>query len=119
MLLVCVKKVFNIIKDVSCILNYFSLLLYFNRIAGPRGIPHIHKCLKDAKFRGKGHEKEDLDILMKHLEHWAHRLYPRYPFNNVLEQIEKLGFKKPVKVRFQLFSFFSFQTSVVITKLIL
>lgn len=68
------------------------------RVAGPRGIPALPKYFKNVKFQGKGHEKEDLDMLLKHLEHWAHRLYPRFPFKNVLEDLEKLGNKKPVKV---------------------
>ncbi|XP_068245762.1 TIMELESS-interacting protein isoform X2 [Palaemon carinicauda] len=68
------------------------------RVAGPRGIPAVQKYFKTVKFQGKGHEKEDLDLLLKHLEHWAHRMYPRFPFKNVLEHMEKLGSQRPVKV---------------------
>lgn len=69
-----------------------------HRLGGPRGIPVLQKSFKDVKWKGKGHEKEDLDVLLKRLEHWAHRLFPKLPFNDVLEQIEKQGFKKPVQV---------------------
>lgn len=68
------------------------------RLAGPRGIAVIQKSYKDTKFRGKGHEKEDLDVLLKKLEHWAHRLFPKLPFRDTLEQLEKLGSKKNVQV---------------------
>lgn len=36
---------------------------------------------------------------MRYLEHWAHRLFPMMPFDEVLERIEKLGTKKEVQVR--------------------
>ncbi|KAG7153732.1 TIMELESS-interacting protein-like [Homarus americanus] len=68
------------------------------RLTGPRGIGVLQRAFKDVKFRGKGHEKEDLDILLKTLEHWTHRLFPRLPFKDTLEQIEKLGANKNVQV---------------------
>lgn len=36
---------------------------------------------------------------MRYLEHWAHRLFPMMPFDEVLERIEKLGTKKEVQVK--------------------
>ncbi|XP_045585145.2 TIMELESS-interacting protein isoform X1 [Procambarus clarkii] len=72
--------------------------LDIHRLAGPRGIGIIQKSFKNVKFRGKGHEKEDIDVLLKILEHWAHRLFPKLPFRDTLEQIEKLGMKKNVQV---------------------
>lgn len=71
------------------------------RLAGPRGIAVVQKSFKDTRFRGKGHEKEDLDILLKRLEHWAHRLFPKLPFKDTLEQLEKLGSKKNVQVHYK------------------
>lgn len=58
----------------------------------------LHKICRTFKFKGKGHEREDLQELLKVLEHWAHRLYPKLPFKDTLEQIEKLGTKKNVQV---------------------
>ncbi|KAK8732814.1 hypothetical protein OTU49_006941 [Cherax quadricarinatus] len=69
-----------------------------HRLAGPRGITVLQKAFKDVKFHGKGHEKEDLAVLLKRLEHWAHRLFPKLPFKDTLEEIEKLGLKKNVQV---------------------
>ena len=67
---------------------------------GPRGIGILQSTFKNTNFKGKGHEKEDLNTLLKTLEHWAHRLYPKLPFNDTLMQIEKLGTKKPVQVSY-------------------
>lgn len=49
-------------------------------------------------FSGKGHEKEDLDMVLKKLEHWAYRLYPKFAFHDCLKKIETLGKKRPVMV---------------------
>lgn len=68
------------------------------RLKGPRGIAVIENAFKDFKFCGKGHEREDLNRVMKRLEHWAHRLYPRFQFDDCLDKIEKLGQKKAVQV---------------------
>ncbi len=46
---------------------------------------------------GKGHEFDDLDLVLKRLEHWAHRLYPKLPFDDVMERLAQLGKKQAVK----------------------
>lgn len=68
------------------------------RLCGPRGIPTLPEIFADTEFKGKGHELEDLNNLMAKYEHWAHRLFPKLPFDGILEKIEKLGSKKPVQV---------------------
>ncbi|XP_048736441.2 TIMELESS-interacting protein-like isoform X2 [Ostrea edulis] len=68
-----------------------------SRLTGERGIPILPKVFQDVKFKGKGHEAGDLQIIMRYLEHWAHRLFPKMPFDEVLERIEKLGTKNEVK----------------------
>ncbi|KAJ0171991.1 hypothetical protein K1T71_012754 [Dendrolimus kikuchii] len=68
------------------------------RLTGPRGIQVIPDHFKDFKFKGKGHEKEDLDMVLKNLEHWAYRLYPKFEFSDCLKKIETLGKKRPVMV---------------------
>lgn len=35
---------------------------------------------------------------MRYLEHWTHRLFPKMPFDEVLERIERLGTKREVQV---------------------
>ncbi|CAG4966273.1 unnamed protein product [Colias eurytheme] len=71
------------------------------RLTGPRGIRVIPEHFKDFKFKGKGHEKEDLDLVLKKLEHWAYRLYPKFKFEDCLKKIEVLGKKRPVMVHLQ------------------
>lgn len=57
----------------------------------------MEKYCADLKFRGKGHEREDLNNIMKRLEHWAHRLYPNYKFDDFIGAVEKLGRKKQMQ----------------------
>lgn len=71
------------------------------RLTGPRGIQILPEHFKDFKFKGKGHEKEDLDMVLKKLEHWAYRLYPKFQFEDCLKKMESLGKKRPVMVHLQ------------------
>ena len=50
-----------------------------------------HKCVPSSS--GSGHEYSDLDEVMKKMEHWAHRLYPKLPFDDVTDRIAVLGKK--------------------------
>lgn len=47
--------------------------LNMERLQGPRGIAAIDDFFTDIKFKGKGYEKQDLNDIMKRMEHWAHR----------------------------------------------
>ncbi|KAK3595129.1 hypothetical protein CHS0354_028559 [Potamilus streckersoni] len=67
------------------------------RLTGERGIAILPKVFEKVKFKGKGHEAEDLGVIMHHLEHWGHRLFPKMPFDEVLQRIERLGSKKEVQ----------------------
>lgn len=68
------------------------------RLKGPNGIQAIEKYFEGFKFYGKGHEKTDLDRIMKRLEHWSHRLFPKYHFDDFLTRVEQLGSKKDLQV---------------------
>jgi len=69
-----------------------------DRIMGPRGVHTLEELFADFKPRGRGHEFEDLDVVMKKMEHWAHRLFPKLPFNSVLDIIaNRLGKRKVVQ----------------------
>ncbi|XP_014469002.1 PREDICTED: protein TIPIN homolog [Dinoponera quadriceps] len=68
------------------------------RLKGPNGIGTIEKYFEGFKFYGKGHEKLDLDRIMKRLEHWSHRLFPKYHFDDFLTRVEQLGAKKDLQV---------------------
>ena len=68
------------------------------RLKGPKGIQTIEKYFEGFKFYGKGYEKLDLDRVMKRMEHWAHRLFPKLEFDDFVERLEKLGTKKELQV---------------------
>lgn len=74
-----------------------QLRLNAERLIGERGVHRLEDAFKDIRFRGKGHEAADLDAVMKRIEHWAHRLYPRYNFDDFLATAEKLGRKRQVQ----------------------
>ena len=58
----------------------------------------MEEAFSDLKFAGRGHERRDLHLLMARMQHWAHRLFPRMPFDQTIQQIEKLGKTRQVKV---------------------
>lgn len=68
------------------------------RLKGPNGIQTIENYFEGFKFYGKGHEKADLDRIMKRLEHWSYRLFPKYHFDDFLTRVEQLGTKKDLQV---------------------
>jgi len=63
-------------------------------LRGPRGIPIMKELFSKQKFKGAGHEEEDLKLLLKTYEYWCHRMFPLYTFSDCVEKIEKLGHKK-------------------------
>merc|ERR1712179_631408 len=68
------------------------------RIMGDRGIQTIEDMFGDWEGKGKGKEFDDLEVVMKRMEHWAHRLFPKLPFDNVLDILaNRLGKKKVVQ----------------------
>nr|CAG4652060.1 EOG090X0AVC [Triops cancriformis] len=68
-----------------------------DRLCGKRGLTAVLDTFKDVKLKGKHHELEDVELVMKRLEHWGHRLFPKLPFDDLLNKVEKLGSKKPVQ----------------------
>lgn len=71
-------------------------------LKGPRGIHTLPQVFEKVKFKGKGFEEQDLNLLMKTYEYWCHRLFPKFSFDDCLAKIEKLGTKKAVQVSFVL-----------------
>lgn len=68
-----------------------------NLLMGARGLPALRAMTHQLKFKGVDHEYEDLNLLMSKLEHWAHRLYPKYTFTDTLEKLETLSGKAQIK----------------------
>ncbi|XP_061564628.1 TIMELESS-interacting protein [Cololabis saira] len=67
------------------------------RLTSERGLPALRTLFDDVRFRGKGHEAQDLKLLMQKMENWAHRLYPKLQFEDFVDKVEKLGSKKEVQ----------------------
>lgn len=67
------------------------------RLTSDRGLPALRTLFENVHFKGKGHEHEDLRLLMKKMENWAHRLYPKLQFEDFIDRVEKLGKKKEVQ----------------------
>lgn len=66
------------------------------RLCGKRGIGTLESFFSGIEFKGKGHEKSDLNLVMTRLEHWAHRLFPKMTFDDCIDKIEDLGAKRQV-----------------------
>ncbi|XP_001376003.1 TIMELESS-interacting protein [Monodelphis domestica] len=67
------------------------------RLISERGLPALRHVFEKVKFKGKGHEAEDLKTLIRHMEHWAHRLFPKLQFEDFIGRVEHLGNKKEVQ----------------------
>ncbi|KAF3828580.1 hypothetical protein GH733_004570 [Mirounga leonina] len=67
------------------------------RLISERGLPALRHVFDKAKFKGKGHEAEDLKTPIRHMEHWAHRLFPKLQFEDFIDRVEYLGSKKEVQ----------------------
>ncbi|XP_035191777.1 TIMELESS-interacting protein isoform X1 [Oxyura jamaicensis] len=68
-----------------------------HRLVSERGLPALRHMFDNVKFKGKGHEAEDLKTLIRHMEHWAHRLFPKLQFDDFIDKVESLGSKKEVQ----------------------
>ena len=58
-----------------------------DRICGARGIGTLKDVFSDFQAKGGDYVFEDLDRAMHKMEHWAHRLYPKLPFDDVMARI--------------------------------
>ncbi|XP_062922311.1 TIMELESS-interacting protein isoform X1 [Mobula hypostoma] len=89
------------------------------RLTSDRGLPALRNLFDGVRFKGKGHEvsqgnrqppcwnslknqlpmlkNEDVKTLLWHMEHWAHRLYPKLQFEEFVAKVEALGGKKEVQ----------------------
>ena len=68
-----------------------------DRICGARGIGTLSDIFSDFQPKGGDHVFEDLDRAMHKMEHWAHRLYPKLPFDDVMARISGLGKKMAIQ----------------------
>ena len=58
-------------------------------------------------FFNQSFKVDDLKLIMRHLTHWGHRLFPKMPVDEVFDRCEKLGKKREVQVHVLCMSFFT------------
>ncbi|KNE68821.1 hypothetical protein AMAG_13460 [Allomyces macrogynus ATCC 38327] len=69
-----------------------------NRLLEPDALPFLrHECKKIKFKHGKGHEVKNLDKLVQFYKVWAHRVFPRYPFDRFVERSMRLARTKRIK----------------------
>lgn len=72
--------------------------LNFEALQGAKGLLALNNLFSNFKFKGEKREKEDLAEIIKLLEQWTYRLYPKFHFEDALQRLESLGKKKIVQV---------------------
>ncbi|KAG1803803.1 Swi3-domain-containing protein [Suillus plorans] len=75
------------------------VLLDETSLIGASGFPQLIQNIKDFKVKGKGHEHSDLQRILQVYQFWSHRLYPKTPFKDTIERVEKLCHSKRMQVR--------------------
>ncbi|KAJ7046835.1 replication fork protection component Swi3-domain-containing protein [Mycena alexandri] len=60
------------------------------RLVSASGFPQLIEDTKKIKVKGKGHEASDLNRLLQVYQFWTHRLYPKTPFKDTVDRVEKL-----------------------------
>ncbi|CAO3639964.1 unnamed protein product [Cunninghamella blakesleeana] len=73
-------------------------LFYVFRLLEPNGIYRIRSETPWLKFKGKGHEVEDLKKMMIYYKVWANQLYPRLNFTDFADRVMKVTSKKQCKI---------------------
>lgn len=67
-----------------------------DRLTSERGLRALHDQFKSLRFKKAKSYTNRLTAILRIYEHWAHRLYPKLPFADVVEKIENLGSKTAV-----------------------
>ena len=81
----------NIVRNPRVMLND-------DKLKSSDGVIKLPELFKAIKFKGKNHEKEDLNTIMGAYKNWAHRLMPSMQFDDFVERAEMLCKKAKMKV---------------------
>lgn len=69
-----------------------------NKLLTEGGINYVSKKIsKKRLFKGRGHEKGDLNRILAEYQMWAHKLYPKANFTDFIELCKKAGDSRAVK----------------------
>ena len=92
------------------------VILNEERLVEPNGFPQLIKDMKGFKVKGKGHEVgdlwffagsiekrfflqySDLKSLLQVYQFWTHRMYPKTPFKDTIDRVEKLCHSRRMQV---------------------
>lgn len=74
------------------------VMLNDDKLKSSDGVIKLPELFKQTKFKGKNHEKEDLNAIMGVYKNWAHRLMPSLQFDDFVERAEMLCRKAKMKV---------------------
>jgi len=80
----------NIIRNPRVMLND-------EKLKSVDGVIKLPELFKDVKFKGKNHEKDDLNRIMGIYQNWSHRLMPSLQFDDFIEKAEGLCKKAKMK----------------------
>eukprot|EP00794_Sanderia_malayensis_P012666 gene12666-13966_t len=63
------------------------------------GVEALAKDFENVKFKGEDDSRlvDNLDLLISKYESWAHNMFPRYRFEDVVEGIEDLSSSKKIR----------------------
>lgn len=86
-----------------------------DRFMSDRGLQSIGEYYKDLKYKGKGHEKEDINAIMGRMQHWAHRAFPKMKFDDTLTIIEGLTKKRIIQTHMSKYRMDMLQPAVIQT----
>jgi len=57
----------------------------------PLGLSHLKEAFKEVHFQGEGHEIDDLFLIMRTYQRWAHSLCPSMNFEEFIEKVGKFS----------------------------
>eukprot|EP00123_Amoebidium_parasiticum_P021036 comp6047_c0_seq1/m.1883 comp6047_c0_seq1/g.1883 ORF comp6047_c0_seq1/g.1883 comp6047_c0_seq1/m.1883 type:complete len:309 (-) comp6047_c0_seq1:130-1056(-) len=60
-----------------------------NLLMSENGVKLLYRTVSQFKFKGEGHEGEDLRQLLRCYEIWAHRLYPAYTLKDFAAAVQR------------------------------
>ncbi|KTW31199.1 uncharacterized protein T551_01272 [Pneumocystis jirovecii RU7] len=69
------------------------------RLLSEKGLVQIvHQAPQRMRLKGKGYEFEDLRSLLSYYQIWAHELFPKARFREVIRMIQKCGRSKRIRI---------------------
>lgn len=84
-----------------------------DRFMGDRGLQSVGEYYKGIKYKGKGHETEDINAIMSRMQHWAHRAFPKMKFDDALTVVEGLTKKRIIQTHMNKYRMDMLQPAII------